>query len=587
MRNVADYAKMVRLSPALVPRDMIMTVRLCLAVVFGLLLVPAHSLAADDGPIAHWKLAEDGRDSSGNGNHAINHGVRFGDDRTAQFNGIDAWLEVPSSKSLKLGAGDFSVAAWIHTPSELDDVLGDVMTCYDPATRTGFTISLMNYAGVTSAQSNWRNVLFGIDAGHVESAWTDRGRPGQNRYVKSLVVFDGNLYAATWEPGAGARGHVYRYKGGTRWVDCGSPDKANAITGMAVYKGRLYAGSETYSGGGSSLPLSPNTSHGGSVFRYEGGTRWSDCGKIADVRSVSGLAVFKGKLYAGTGTSSAWRNEANGGGFEDKPRTRGMYRYDGDGRWTSCGCPGLRVVHLSVHNGHLYGLSYDGGGFFRYEGGTKWTRLGPVTDTTQIYGTAIYEGSLFAGTWPTGSVFRYAGPQKWVHAGRLGMEKEVMGMAVYNGKLYAGTLPFADVYRYDGGSKWTTTGRLDNTPDVRYRRAWSMAVFEGKLFCGVLPSGHVLSLEAGKSVTYDRALSSGWHHLAAIRKGNRLRLSIDGKRVAESSRFDPAAFNLSTEGPLKIGLGQHDFFNGEMKDVRIYRRALSRSEINDVRRAGR
>ncbi|GIT31372.1 MAG: hypothetical protein Ct9H300mP1_34180 [Planctomycetaceae bacterium] len=163
------------------------------------------------------------------------------------------------------------------------------------------------------------------------------------------------------------------------------------------------------------------------------------------------------------------------------------------------------------------GLSYDGGGFFRYEGGTKWTRLGPVTDTTQIYGTAIYEGSLFAGTWPTGSVFRYAGPQKWVHAGRLGMEKEVMGMAVYNGKLYAGTLPFADVYRYDGGSKWTTTGRLDNTPDVGYRRAWSMAVFEGKLFCGVFPLPDTcFRLKAGKSVTYDRALSSGWHHLAEI-----------------------------------------------------------------------
>ena len=73
MRNVADYVKMVRLSPALVPRDMIMTVRLCLAVVFGLLLIPAHSLAADDGPIAHWKLAEDGRDSSGNGNLSLIH----------------------------------------------------------------------------------------------------------------------------------------------------------------------------------------------------------------------------------------------------------------------------------------------------------------------------------------------------------------------------------------------------------------------------------------------------------------------------------------------------------------------------------
>ncbi|MFV1965199.1 MAG: hypothetical protein ACC628_07220 [Pirellulaceae bacterium] len=73
---------------------------------------------------------------------------------------------------------------------------------------------------------------------------------------------------------------------------------------------------------------------------------------------------------------SAWR---------DTPRTRGMYRYDGDGNWTSCGCPGLRVVHLSVHNGNLFGLSYDGGGFFRYDGGTNWTRLGPVPDTTQLY----------------------------------------------------------------------------------------------------------------------------------------------------------------------------------------------------------
>ncbi len=34
------------------------------------------------------------------------------------------------------------------------------MTCYDATTRTAFTISLMNYAGVTNSQSHWRNVLF-------------------------------------------------------------------------------------------------------------------------------------------------------------------------------------------------------------------------------------------------------------------------------------------------------------------------------------------------------------------------------------------------------------------------------------------
>ena len=526
---------------------------------------------AADGLVAHWTLASDARDRVGK-HHAMNHGVRFTGEH-AVFDGIDAWLEVPLSPALLFGKDDFSIAAWIHTKDELDDVLGDVMTCYDPQTRNGFTISLMNYSGVTNAQSNWRNILFGIDAGQIDPEWVDCGRPGTNQQVKSLAVYDGHLYAAVWEPGAGQTGHVYRYAGGQQWIECGSPDKANAVAALAVYDGHLYAGSELYSGGGSSLPLSPNTNHGGSVFRYEGGTRWTDVGRIADVRSVSGLAVFKGKLYAGTGTTGAWR---------DTPRTRGMYRYDGDGKWTSCGCPGLRVVHLSVHNGSLYGLSYDAGGFFRYEGGTHWTRLGPLPDTTQVYGTAIYEGKLFAGTWPTGSVFRFDGPQKWTHAGRLGDEKEVMGMSVYNGQMYAGTLPFADVYRYDADSRWVSTGRLDRTPDVRYRRAWAMAVFNGRLYCGTLPSGHVFSLEAGKSTTYDHALPSGWHHLAAVRSNDQLTLFLDGKLVSRSSRFDPENYNLNAGGPLKIGFGQHDYFNGRMKDVRIYRRALEAEELKDL-----
>jgi hypothetical protein len=531
----------------------------------------------DEGLVAHWKLSQDGKDSSPRGHHATNHGVRF-EDGSAVFDGIDSWLEVPVTKSLKSGKRPFSIAAWIHTDKQLDDVLGDVLTCYDPAARTGFTLSLMNYAGVTSAQSNWRNVLFGIDAGQIDSAWTDCGRPGTNQQVKSLVVFDGGLYAAVWEPAEGEAGHVYRYSGGTKWIDCGSPDKANAICGMAVYDGKLYAGSELYSGGGSSLPLSPNENHGGRVYRYEGGTRWTDVGKIADVRSVSGLAAYQGKLFAGTGTTGAWR---------DTPRTRGMYRYDGEGKWTSCGCPDLRVTHLSVYNGDLFGLSYDAGGFFRYDGGTDWTRLGPVPDTSQVYSTAIYEGRIHAGTWPTGSVFRFEGPQQWINTGRLGEEKEVMGMAVYNGKLYAGTLPLAEVYRYDGQDKWVSTGQLDKTPDVRYRRAWVTAVYDGKLFCGTLPSGHVFSLEAGKSVTYDRALPAGWHHLAAVKSAARLKLYIDGKHVGDSTQFDADNFNLNSAGPLKIGFGQHDYFNGKMKDLRIYDRALSTSDIERVRSAGR
>ena len=535
-----------------------------------LLLSLALPLSAADGLIGHWKLAGDTRDCSGHDRHALNHGVTWDANGHATFDGRQAWLEVPSRQFPALETENFSIASWIHTDHLLDDVLGDVMTCYDPQRRNGFTLSLMNYAGVTSAQSNWRNIFFGIDAGRVDARWTDRGRPGNNHQIKALAVYQGNLYAATWEPAAGAAGHVYRYAGGKRWIDCGAPDTANAITALAVYQGKLYAGSELYSGAGSSLPVSPNNNHGGSVFRYEGERQWTNVGKVADVRSISGLTVFNGKLYAGTGSTGAWR---------DTPRTRGMYRYDGVGKWTSCGCPDLRVVHLGVYNGDLLAMSYDAGGFFRYDGGTDWTQLGPIPASTQAYSMAIYQGRLHVGTWPTGSVYQFDGPQQWTHRGRLGQEKEVMGMSVYNGKLYAGTLPFADVYRYEGETQWVTTGRLDHTPDVRYRRACVMAVFAGKLFCGVLPSGHILSLEAGKSVTYDHALPAGWQHLAAVRTTNRLKIYLNGKLVSESSNLQPEQFKLSPGQPLKIGFGEHDYFNGKMKDVRLYRRALNRQEI--------
>lgn len=540
----------------------------------ALLTLASASLAEPEtGLVGHWKLAGDCRDGSSQENHGINHGVDLDDPDGAQFDGIDDYIEVPDSEALRFGRRDFSLALWVHTESELDDVLGDLVSKYDPQARTGLNLGVMNYAGVTSAQSNWRNLAFGIDAGKIDPEWTDRGRPGNNHYVKALAVHDGSLYAATWEPGKGEVGHVYRYQPPAGWVDCGSPDVANAVTALAVYEGKLYAGVERYSGGGSALPLSPNTNPGGKVYRYEGGIQWTDCGKVADVVSISGLAVFRGTLYAGTGTSGGWR---------DTPRTRGLYRYDGGDQWTSCGCPGLRVVHLAVHNGDLFGLSYDGGGFFRYEGETNWTRLGPVPDTTQVYSSAVYEGKIHVGTWPTGSVFRYEGPQAWTHCGRLGEDKEVMGMAVYNGKLYAGTLPLGAVYRYDGDSGWTSTGQLDDTPDVKYRRVWSMAVYDGKLFAGTLPAGHVWSLEAGKCVTHDRALSPGWRHVAAVKAGSRLKLYVDGACVANSSAFNAKDYDLNNHEPLRIGFGQHDYFNGKLKDLRIYNRALDDEEVRTL-----
>ena len=104
----------------------------------------------------------------------------------------------------------------------------------------------------------------------------------------------------------------------------------------------------------------------------------------------------------------------------------------------------------------------------------------------------------------------------------------------------------------------------------------------GKLFAGTLPSGHVYSLEAGKCVSDDRALRPGWRHLAAVKADGSLMLYVDGRCVARTAQFDPADCDLTHRQPLLVGFGKHDYFNGKMRDLRIYRRALSDADLANL-----
>ncbi|HOC74226.1 MAG TPA: hypothetical protein PKL54_15545, partial [Candidatus Hydrogenedentes bacterium] len=163
-----------------------------------------------------------------------------------------------------------------------------------------------------------------------------------------------------------------------------------------------------------------------------------------------------------------------------------------------------------------------------------------------------------------------------------------MGMMAYNGKLYTGTLPSARVYRLDGADRWTPVGRVLDASDNKYRRAWSMALFQGRLFCGTLPSGRVFSLEAGRCVTDDHALPTGWRRLDAVRRDGRLFLYVDGKQAAESAPFDPADYDLGVSDPfgdipLRIGFGASDYFHGWMRNLCISPWALSAEELGAVK----
>jgi hypothetical protein len=87
-------------------------------------------------------------------------------------------------------------------------------------------------------------------------------------------------------------------------------------------------------------------------------------------------------------------------------------------------------------------------------------------------------------------------------------------------------------------------------------------------------------MEAGRNVSYDKDLRVGWSHLAVLRENDRLKMYVDGVLVSTSSAFAPAEYDISNDKPFLIGFGGENFFNGSMSEVRIYRRALSASEVS-------
>ena len=526
-------------------------------------------MAADNSLFAHFPLAADAADVSPSHLTGDARGVAFREG-AAWFDGRGAHIEVADHAALHLGTSDFTIAAHIFTDQILDTVLGDILCKFDPAARKGINFGLMNYSGVTSSTPNCRNLFFGIDDAKLDAEWRDCGRPGNAVCIFSLCVFNDALYAGTFEAGKAEKGRVWRYAGDAKWEDCGAPYASNAVLALAEFEGKLYAAASHYRSRGSSLAESENETPGGRIFRYDGDQKWTEVGVLEGHEAIHSLTVYRGKLYA----SSLYAPP-------------GVYRYDGGTTWTACGHPGTnpggRIVPMSVWRGHMWGGSYDGDyNIYRYAGAQQWDDMGKPPEITQTYSFMPYQGELYIGAWPSGAVYRWDGQMGWENAGRLGQEKEVMGLAAYNGKLYGGTLPLAQVYRYDGDGAWANTGQLDKTPDVIYRRAWTMAVYKGRLFCGTLPSGHILSIEAGKCVSRDRALAPGWHHVAAVKRAGQLALFVDGELAAQSTEFDPKDLDLTNDKPMTIGLGMHDYFNGAIKDLRVYNQALSAETLRTL-----
>lgn len=581
---------------------------LCLVACIGLSR-PLHAAEL----VGHWKLRGDAKDYSGKGNDAVNHGAALNADG-AFLDGMDHYLEVPDNSAFDLGTSDFAITAWVKCDGRVRNVPGDILNKFDQTTRRGINLHVTASSPGYCSLSDMRNLQFGIDNA-VESEWEDCGRPWpSNGLVSTLVVYNGHLYTGisdATDPKDGCR--MFRYDGGQTWTDCGRVSGTAHLKNISVFcdvvhQGQLYAGSGIWDWEKVWKGLGEKNGDPAQIYQYAGGKEWKDCGQLVAPSGlpsfrVSSMASFDGHLYASDNTDA-------------------VHRYEGNQQWSVSGRPGSidynaypagDIVAMMPFQGKLYAARH-GASVFCYTPGGEWEDIGEVFHNgrsgkfgnDQIHTLGVYEGRLYLGTWPDGKVLRYEGGHEYSERGWVGIDpalkrNEVNDLTTYNGKLYAGVIPKAEVWRYEGDQKWSLVRPLLVNPDfnTKVSTTWDrvpcMTVYKGRLYCGTgtcqgrgsaaftYDVGKVFSFEAGKCVSYDEDLGAEWRHIAAVREKDKLKLYVDGRLVSSSTSFDAAKFDVSNDRPLLIGFGQENYFNGLLRDVRLYKGTLDIAQVNAVR----
>jgi hypothetical protein len=270
-----------------------------------------------------------------------------------------------------------------------------------------------------------------------------------------------------------------------------------------------------------------------------------------------------------------------------------------------------RVQWLAASIGRARGKALHGVSsreVYAYDG-SNWENLGnPFSspdECNQIHSLGVYQGELYIGSWPKGKV-AVRRENKWVDLGQLGDATEVIGLTTYNGSLYAGTIPRAELFRFDGPAQVVVRSppvrstrfragsrRIRRKGGARLVESFeSNRVFQGKLFVSTATCyrtlidppqdggmrGKVFSFQTGSCVSADRDLGDGWKHVAAVRQGKELKLFVDGIQVA-SATSDGPALDMSSDAPLRIGFGPQGYFDGKIRDVRLYNRALTENDL--------
>ena len=206
-----------------------------------------------------------------------------------------------------------------------------------------------------------------------EAAWTHLITEEHNAfYIEERTA----LYAGGSDPGNVYRKYLDVDSG---WEVIGS-NLGDAVLDLAEYEGQLYAGTM--------YPSHPDKP-GSSVYRYDGGSDWTEVGYFASGEQVSALAVFKGELYAGT----SW------GGAK-------LYRYNGPDDWEPVWPDKWQDdPYVGIRSLYVWGdVLYMGMGEYQSDTIWTWDGVGEPQLVMEVDGYCIwdfepYANKLYASAW--------------------------------------------------------------------------------------------------------------------------------------------------------------------------------------------
>jgi hypothetical protein len=251
-----------------------------------------------------------------------------------------------------------------------------------------------------------------------------------------------------------------------RWVRKSQSEFYNQtyIPSLAVFNGKLYAG--TYSSG--------------LLFEWSGLDAWvlraSPLGTIPNNETeILSLAVFNGKLYGGTSDHCK------------------LCEWNGSDKWVEK-APQFGDEHvafsLAVFNSKLYTGTSPNGKLLEWNGLDAWVgKAAQLGEETQIQSLAVFNEKLYAGTYPHGKLLEWNGSNAWIEkAPQWGDENEIRALVVFNERLYAGTSPHGKLLEWNGSDAWIERApQSGNETQIR-----SLVVFNNKLYAGTYPHGKLL-----------------------------------------------------------------------------------------------